>query len=449
MNFRRRTPEQEMKTMRILFTTLILLLLTGILRAQEYTPSYGRELPRSRVRVYPTQREAAEAADGNNLYHTRIDEWTQAGNVFTAPITVPFAWANRQILLHVEEASAEYEVRVNGRPAAYNADGSSPAEFNLTRLLKEGANTLEIEVAEGSATTRLESWKENPAPAVGRVWLTSQPQMYIRDITIENRRNDAGDDFLLSEIGIVVKTGTLNPRTSRIHYELLTPDGKTAAAGHDDMTLDMRREDTLRFLARIPDSLQWSAENPARYTLRLKTQHEGRYVEYLEFRPGFRTVDVKNGMLTINDRPVDLRIREVGPEIDEAEILALREQGYNALQLRPGTVAEPLGEICDRLGIYLIVTAPIDTGRSGESRRKGGNPTNDPAWERAFIERAEDNYHTTKRHPSVVAFLLARRSSNGNNLYETYLKMKRFDDPRPFIYPEAAGEWNSDRLLTK
>ncbi|MDE6374218.1 MAG: hypothetical protein K2L09_00490 [Alistipes sp.] len=135
--------------MRILFTTLILLLLTGILRAQEYTPSYGRELPRSRVRVYPTQREAAEAADGNSLYHTRIDEWTQAGNVFTAPITVPFAWANRQILLHVEEASAEYEVRVNGRPAAYNADGSSPAEFNLTRLLKEGANTLEIEVAAG------------------------------------------------------------------------------------------------------------------------------------------------------------------------------------------------------------------------------------------------------------------------------------------------------------
>lgn len=438
-----------MKTMRIQLTTLILLLLGGTLRAQEYTPSYGRELPRSRMRVYPTQQEATRATDANNLYYTRLDEWTQAGNVFTTPVSIPFAWANRQILLHVEQASAEYEVLVNGRTAAYNANGSSPAEFNLTRLLAEGANTLEIVVAEPSATSRLESWKEKPAPAIGRVWLTSQPQMYVRDITIENRRNEAEEGFLLAEVGVVVKTGTLNPRTSRIHYELLTPDGKRAAAGHDDMTLDMRREDTLRFLVRIPDSLQWSAENPARYTLRLKTQHEGRYVEYLEFRPGFRTVDAKNGLLAINSRPIDLRIREASPGITEEEIIALREQGYNALHVLPGAAPESLYETCDRLGLYVITTAPIDTSRDGESRRKGGNLSNDPAWEGAFIERAEDNYHTTKRHPSVVAFSLARRSSNGNNLYETYLRMKRFDEQRPFIYPDAAGEWNSDRLLTK
>ena len=92
---------------------------------------------------------------------------------------------------------------------------------------------------------------------------------------------------------------------------------------------------------------------------------------------------------------------------------------------------------------------PVDTRRSGLSRRKGGNPSNDPAWQGAYIERAEAVYHTAKRHPSVIGFALARQSANGINLYETYLHMKRFDEIRPFVYPDAEGEWNSDRLLTE
>ena len=88
----------------------------------------------------------------------------------------------------------------------------------------------------------------------------------------------------------------------------------------------------------------------------------------------------------------------------------------------------------------------IDTRSSGESRRIGGNPSNDPAWQGAYVERAENSYHTSKRHPSVVAFSLATKSANGINLYESYLNMKKFSDTRPFIYPDAAGEWNSDGL---
>ena len=436
--------------MRILLSIWLLLALCGTLRAQEYTPSYGREASRSRIIAYPTPQEAAAATtDENNLYYTRIDDWTQAGNRFTAPATVPFAWANRRVMLHVEEVSADYELRVNGRTVAYDANGNTPAEYDLTRVLQEGANTLEIIVSEPSATACLESWKENPAPAVGRTWLQSLPMMHIREVAIASRRNDANDDFLLAEVGIVVATGSLNPRTSRICYELLTPDGRQAAVGHSDMTLDMRREDTLRFLARIPDSLQWSAARPTRYTLRLKTQHEGRYGEYIELRPGFRTVGTADGRLLINGIPQELRIRDVDPKIGAEALQALREAGYNTLRLLPGAVDESLYDRCDSMGFYLIVAAPVDTHRSGESRRKGGNPSNDPAWQGAYLERAEATYHTAKRHPSVVAFTLAQQSANGINLYETYLKMKRFDDPRPMLYPDAAGEWNSDRLRTE
>ena len=82
------------------------------------------------------------------------------------------------------------------------------------------------------------------------------------------------------------------------------------------------------------------------------------------------------------------------------------------------------------MGMYVIPQAPIDTRSSGESRRIGGNPSNDPAWQNAYVERTEDSYHTSKRHPSVIAFSLATKSANGINLYESYLNMKKFQrDP--------------------
>lgn len=429
--------------MRTILSTIALFSLCGLC-AQEYTPSYGRELPRGEILVYPSA-EAATAADGGDTrYFTRLTEWNLKDNVFSTQFTVPFAWANRQVLFHLGWASGDYEVRINGRPVAYNADGNDPSEFNITKQAKEGRNTLEVILTQPSAVAPLESWKEAPSPAIGGAWLMSQPTLRIRDVLTKTKIAEDGN--ATAEIAVVVKSDALNARSSRIHYQLLTPTGENAAAGHKDVTLDMRREDTLRFLARIPSNLLWNAELPTQYTLRLRTQHEGRYAEYLELRLGFRSVEMQEGQMFLNARPVTLHAREVPPSITENEIAALREQGFNALKLLPGPVPESLLNFCDIQGLYVIAQAPVDTRRSGESRRKGGNPSNDPIWKPAYLERAENSYHTTKRHPSVVAFSLATQSANGINLYESYLNMKRFGDSRPFIYPDSDGEWNSDKL---
>lgn len=431
--------------MRTILSTLALFSLCGLC-AQEYVPTYGRELPRGELLVYPSA-EAAEAADGgNNRYFTRLTEWSlEENNRFTTNFTVPFAWANRQVLLHVGRSTGDYEVLVNDRPAAYVADGNSPAEFNITKLTHEGRNKVEIRVVQPSPTAPLESWKENPEPMLGGIWLLSQPTMRIRDVVTKTRVGENG--FATAEVAIAVKSEALNPRTSRIHYQLIAPSGENAAAGFKDLTLEMRGEDTVRFLARIPANELWTPELPTQYILRLKTQHEGRYVEFAELRMGFREVAVSEGRLLLNGQPITLRVREVPGSLDENAIANLREAGYNTFRLQPGPVSEEFLEYCDEQGVCVIAQAPIDTSRSGDSRRKEGNPSNDPAWKEAYIERALNSYHTTKRHPSVVAFSLATRSSNGINLYESYLKMKQLGEQRPFIYPEAGGEWNSDQLL--
>lgn len=420
------------------------------LAAQPCAPSEGRELPRCEVIAYPTAEQATAADGGNNRYFTRITQWARQNDTLSTPFTVPFVWANRQVLFHVGSASVPYEVLVNGRRVARNADGNTPAEFNLTRYVREGRNRLDLILTQPSDAAPLESWKEaGAAPGVTDTWIMSQPTMRVRDVLTKCWPSNDGDGTAVAEVGIVVKSSALNPRTSRIYYDLLTPSGETAATGYKELTLDMRREDTLRFVTRIPAQLLWSAELPTLYTLRLKTQHEGRFGEYLELPLGFRTVATDpQGHMTINGQPVRLHAYEINPQIVSANLLArLRELGFNTLKFMPGYISPELLEMCDIQGVYVVAQAPIDSSKSGASRRKEGNPSNDPAWQAAYIERTGDSYHTTKRHPSVIAFSLASMSSNGINLYESYLNLKRYGDSRPIIYPDAAGEWNDDPLL--
>lgn len=420
------------------------------LQAQPFIPSKGRELPRCEVITYPTAEQATAADGGDHRYFTRITQWARQNDTLSTPFTVPFVWANRQVLFHVGSASVPYEVLVNGRRVARNADGNTPAEFNLTRYVREGRNRLDLILTQPSDAAPLESWKEaGAAPGVTDTWIMSQPTMRVRDVLTKCWPSNDGDGTAVAEVGIVVKSSALNPRTSRIYYDLLTPSGETAATGYKELTLDMRREDTLRFVTRIPAQLLWSAELPTLYTLRLKTQHEGRFGEYLELPLGFRTVATDpQGHMTINGQPVRLHAYEINPQIVSANLLArLRELGFNTLKFMPGYISPELLEMCDIQGVYVVAQAPIDSSKSGASRRKEGNPSNDPAWQAAYIERTGDSYHTTKRHPSVIAFSLASMSSNGINLYESYLNLKRYGDSRPIIYPDAAGEWNDDPLL--
>ncbi len=213
----------------------------------------------------------------------------------------------------------------------------------------------------------------------------------------------------------------------------------------------MRREDTVTFFANIPRVVPWSHEDPRLYTLFIKTQNEGRFREYISFKVGFRSLDLQDdGTLTLNGVPLDLSMREFSPAGDAAlvrrAIEELRAGGVNALMLRGAPPSREFFALCDSMGIYVACRADIDTHLSGDSRLVGGNPSNDPVWKEAYLDRTTAMYHTSKNHPSVSMFSLAERSANGINLYESYLALKKLEPHRPVLYADGEGEWNTDRL---
>lgn len=391
--------------------------------------------------------KSSSAQNGNHRYLTRLDDWAQNGKSFTTEFSVPFAWVNRQVLLHLGSASSSYKVRVNGREAALCNDGNQAAEYNITKLTRDGRNTIEVELTDNQELEQMEGWRTSRQPSLGQAWVMSQPTLRIRDVEVKTWMADSPDHSATAEVAIIVKSSALNPRSSRIHYALLSPSGEEVANGTRDITLEMRGEDTLRFVSRIPQSFLWSPRTPMFYTLRLRTQHEGRFMEYIDLGIGFRALNFDQGAMSLNGAPVTLKMCEIDPSADDRELLRLSSNGYNTFKLKAGTVRHGLYEFCDKMGFFVIAQAPIDTHLQGDDRTREGNISNDPYFRSEFIERAVNNYHHTKRHPSVIGFSMADHSANGINLYDTYLTLKSLNDIRPMIYLDAAGEWNSDKLV--
>lgn len=441
--------------MKRFLSIIALVFAVGALSAQEYdSPEYvslGRELPRSKPLPYPTAEEAQALGSGAvaSKYLRPVTGWTRTeepdATVFTSKYVIPFVWLSRQAILYVDEASGAYEVIINGQKVGYAANAFTPAEFNITKASKEDVNTISIRILKDHWSRRMEDFVETREPRVGETYVISQPTIRVRDV-VHNTDVDLKSEYANVEVGLIVKTESLNPKTARIHYELIAPDTTVVTQGYKDVTLGMRGEDTVKFMARIPYVLTWCADMPVRYRLNIKTQIEGRYAEYQSRMIGFRDIDInEEGDFMINGIKTELFYRDFDPlKVTEKDIIAARVLKYNALRFKMGAVPQNVYRMCDSLGMYVIAQIPINTSKSGLSRRIGGNPSNDPKWKAAYLDRAETAYRTTCGQASVIGYVMAEESSNGINLYETYLRLKALERKRPILYIEAAGEWNSD-----
>jgi len=444
------------QTMKRFFLIISLLTLScAAINAQEYdSPEYislGREKARTKVVPYPTAEEAQNLGAGMvaSKFVRPVKEWTRTEEedavVFTSKYVIPFVWLSRMAILYVDEASGAYEVLINGKKVGYSANAFAPAEFNVTKASKEDVNTISIRVLKEHFSRKMECFNEKTEAHIGEVFVMSQPMIRVRDV-VHKTFVDMKSEYANVELGMIVKTESLNPKKARIHYELVAPDTTVVTYGHRDVTLGMRSEDTVKFTAQIPYALTWCAEMPVRYRLNIRTQVEGRNVEYQSHMIGFRTVEANDeGDFFINGIKTELFYRDFDPlKVTDKDIIAARVLKYNALRFKMGAVPQNVYRMCDSLGMYVIAQIPINTKSSGLSRQIGGNPSNDPKWKAAYLDRVETSYRTTRGQACVIGYIMAEESSNGINLYESYLRLKEMEEKRPVIYIDAAGEWNSD-----
>ena len=183
----------------------------------------------------------------------------------------------------------------------------------------------------------------------------------------------------------------------------------------------------------------WSDERPRLYAGEIVAGQER-----IAVRIGFRSVAVVDGVLTVNGAPILLRGvnrhewdprtgRTLTPETMLADVLAMKRHNVNAVRTSHYPPDPRFLDLCDRHGLWVIDECDVETHGFAFSGWRG-NPSDDPAWREAYLDRAERMVERDKNHPCVIMWSLGNEAGTGANLAAMAAWIRERDGSRLIHY---------------
>lgn len=348
-------------------------------------------------------------------------------------------------LLRLEGVDSCAIVAVNGTVVGEVTGSRLPAEIDVTDVLRVGENVVGVRVHQWSTGSYLEDQDQWWLSGLFRsVSLVHRPAGGVRDVRVR-----ASYDHRTGE-------GTL-----RVDVELAPASAGGAGSGGGAEARDGVASDGVASggvvsggdaVVRVPElglGLRpgepvtvpvepWSAEVPRLYDVEVVTP-----TETVTLRVGFRTVAVVDGVFTVNGRRVLLRGvnrhefdpregRAVSRDVMEADVLAMKRHHCNAVRTSHYPPHPAFLDLCDEHGLYVMDECDLET-HGFETEDWRGNPTDDPRFRDAMVDRMARMVERDKNHPSVVLWSLGNEAGRGRNL-AAMAEDARSRDDRPIHY---------------
>jgi len=362
--------------------------------------------------------------------------------------TLPEAWGQGRVHLRFEGVDAAFHVYVNGAPVGYSQGSRLPAEFDVTPFVRPGPNVIAVRVYRWSDASYIEDQDMWWLSGIFReVYLLARPQTHLCDITA---RTALSPDAGAGELGVRASVrGAGSPWAgtcqARLFNAEMRPVGECAVpleagAGNAEETA---AEVALALPVRAPRL--WSAEDPYLYHLTLSLcDADGRVVEVVAQRVGFRTVEIRGGLLLVNGRRVLFRgvnRHEHHPDLGRSiplqhmhdDLVLMKRHNINAVRTSHYPDDPRFYDLCDRLGLYVIDETDLEChgmGHAGDWSRL----SDDPAWRPAYVERVERMVQRDKNHACVVLWSLGNESGFGGNHAAMADWVHAHDPSRPVHY---------------
>ena len=126
------------------------------------------------------------------------EEYNPVGS-YQKTFTVPENWDKRQVFIVFEAVKSAAYFWINGQFLGYNQDSRTPVEFDLTKHLQTGENTISVEVYRWSDGSYLECQDMWRLSGIFReVYLWSSPKVQIRDYFVEAGLEEDYENGLLN-----------------------------------------------------------------------------------------------------------------------------------------------------------------------------------------------------------------------------------------------------------
>ena len=371
--------------------------------------------------------------------------------------------AGKAVFLHFEGVKSAMYVWVNGQMAGYSENSMSPAEFNITDLVRQGSNTLAVEVYRWSDSSYLEDqdmWRMSGIFRPVELWI--RPQAHIRDYTIEAVPSE---DFSSASLTGSFSLRNLSGKAVKNLSVVMKVSGKdiygydvsrTISSAAFEIAPEAEMEISLETLLKAPKL--WSAEKPDLYSVEICLMQKRKVVEQFHCNTGVRRIEVDGEVLLVNGKKVKLKgvnrhehHPRTGRYMDEAtlrmDLEMMKQANINMIRTSHYPSMPLFYELCDIYGFYVMSDANNETHDYGIGNRMLGN---DPMWRKAFLDRAVSLVQRDKNHPSILFWSLGNESIGGDNARAMADTIKSLDPRRVVFYDSdrSVSELYDDSYLT-
>jgi beta-galactosidase len=320
-------------------------------------------------------------------------------------------------VLRFEGVDSCFAVWINGVRLGDGKGSRLPTEFDASRAVRHGPNVIAVRVHQWSAGSYLEDQD---------MWWMSG---IFRSVRLLARGLE--DLFVHADYDHATGTGTLRVETTSPTATLSVPElGLVDADPAGSYAFPVE---------------PWSDETPRLY--------EGELVadgERVPLRIGFRRVEVADGRIVVNGRPILFRGvnrhewhprtgRTLTRETMLEDVLLMKRHNVNAVRTSHYPPHPDFLELCDTYGLWVIDECDLETHGFGVVDW-AGNPSAEPVWREALLDRAARMVERDKNHPSIILWSLGNEAGTGDNLAAMAEWIRGRDDSRLLHYE---GDWDS------
>ena len=331
---------------------------------------------------------------------------------------------NKEYYINFEGVSSCFYLFINGAFAAYSQVSHNTSEVNITALLKDGENVIDVLVVKWCDGSYLEDQDMFRLSGIFReVYILERNQNCLKDIYVRTEISDSLDNALI----------TCDAESDS--YKLIAPDGSVAAQGSGkvDISLD--------------NPALWSAEKPLCYKLIVFSGDE-----VIPFTVALKSFVLRGNVAYFNNQPIKVMginrhdsNRDTGyyctVEDMKRDLVLLKQGNCNSIRTSHYPNDPRFLDLCDEYGFMVIDEADIETHGMGFEYRdtwdwmRWSMLSTVDEWEEAYVDRAQRLYERDKNHGCVIMWSLGNESGCGKNhrAMRNYIKSR---DPRAVVHYE-------------
>ena len=307
----------------------------------------------------------------------------------------------RNITLVFDGAMSNAHVFVNGMEVAYWPYGYNSFYADVTDAVKPGTNQMVVELENFERASR---WYPG-AGLYRNVHVVNTDKVHIPTWGTFVTTPKVSDEYASVRLSIDID-GTANRQEVAVSTVILNRQGKEVARSNG-IHCARGQEYTQSFIIDRPDL--WSPENPALYTARTTLSVNGKEVDSYDTRFGIRSIEyIPEKGFFLNGKVTKFKgvcnhhdLGPLGAAINRSalrhQIELLKEMGANAIRTSHNMPAPELVELCDEMGMMMMIE-PFDDW--------GFDPKSPNGYGAVFNEWADKDISNMVRHyrnnPSVV-----------------------------------------------